>query len=84
MNPANRAAQVVGAISVVRSAHAEAQRFSTELSKAPHTLELGLAPSQNTQLEADLPESENLIEVETPGELSERILRALFGQWPQK
>jgi hypothetical protein len=84
MNPAKRSAEVVGAISVVRAGQAEAGAFARELAKPAHVLDLGPAPSEAQTPESGSPGTDPVIEVQSPRELSDRILRALLGQWPRR
>ena len=86
MNPAKRSAKVVGAISVVRSGHSEAKRFATALETTTHILELTAAPEEDATPSTDQSRSPSPepIEVHTPGELNDRMLRVLFGKWPPR
>ena len=78
MKPVDRAAQVHGAISLFRGSDGEVQRYAKSLSNE-HVLELPSLESQHSS-----PHQNSSIEVTSPAELSDRILSALFGQWPPK
>jgi hypothetical protein len=84
MNPAKLSAQVVGAIAVIRPGHAEANDFATALQNTAHALDLGRPSSELKPPRTDPSARDETIDVQSPGELSDRILRALFGQWPNR
>ncbi len=84
MSPAKRSAEVLRAIAVVRSGHAEAGAFASELAQPAHVLDLGPVPTETQAPEAGGAGTGQVIDVQSPGELSDRILRALFGHWPQR
>ncbi len=84
MNPAHRSAKVVESIAVLRATSGASSEYARALSTPAHVLELNM-PAEATEPVA---ESEAVpllpIDVHEPGELSERLLRALFGAWPPK
>lgn len=84
MNPAKRSAEVVRAISVVQAGHAEAVAFANQGAKPAHVLHLGPVPAETRTPEQGGPGKGEVIDVQSPAELSDRLLRALFGHWPQR
>jgi hypothetical protein len=75
MTPAEKAANVHAAISVFRHQRDEVQKYAKSLGDQ-HVLELPPPPSS----ENEGPQSP--IEFTSPGELNDRLLKALFGKWP--
>lgn len=81
--PAQRSAEIVGAISIVRDAHAPAEDYARSIATPGHALDLDSVHSEPAEYSTISKDSASLAAT-SPVDLSDRILRALFGTWPPK